>query len=88
MIRILAIITKAGSEVVEYVVIDDRRYATTEDFLAAARHETGRLSFRHGLPNNDLELFDGSDRSEESFFRMFPSLKVTPSTARSEAPSS
>jgi len=87
MIRILAVITKAGGEVVEYVVIDDRRYAAREDFLEAARHETGRLASRHALPNDRLELFDGADRSEESFFRMFPNLKVTAATARIEAPS-
>lgn len=80
--------TKTESRVVEYVVIDDRRYSTLENFLEAARNETGRLSARYGLPNEELELFDGSDRSEESFFRMFPNLKVTPFTRRSDAESS
>lgn len=84
MMRILAVITKAGSEVIEYVVIDDRRYSTAEAFLAAALDETRALSARHGLPNEELELFDGSDRSEESFFRMFPNLKRTPRSVRSE----
>jgi hypothetical protein len=85
MIRILAVITKVASEVVEYVVLDDGRYRELDSFLAAARDETRELSERHGLPNADLELFDGSDRSVESFFRMFPNLKLTPRSVRAES---
>jgi len=84
MTRVLAVITKAGSEVIEYVALEDRRYPAPEAFLDAARRETRELSARHGLPNAELELFDGSDRSVESFFRMFPNLKVTPRTLRSQ----
>jgi hypothetical protein len=84
MTRVLAVITKAGSEVIEYVALEDRGYPTLEAFLDAARRETHELSTRHGLPNAELELFDGSDRSVESFFRMFPNLKVTPRTLRSQ----
>jgi hypothetical protein len=84
MTRVLAVITKAGSEVIEYVALEDRRYPGLEAFLAAARRETRELSARYGLPNAELELFDGSDRSVESFFRMFPNLKVTPRTLRSQ----
>lgn len=82
--RVLAVITKAGSEVVEYAVLDDRHYSTVEAFLAAARDETRSLSARHGLPNENLELFDGSDRSVDSFFRMFPNLKLTARSVRTE----
>jgi hypothetical protein len=32
----------------------------------------------------ELELFDGSDRSLDSFFRMFPNLKLTPPSVRSK----
>ncbi|MBN2489618.1 MAG: hypothetical protein JXQ29_02070 [Planctomycetes bacterium] len=84
MMRVLAVITKAASEVVEYVVLDDARYPSLDAFLAAARDETRSLSARHGLPNEELELFDGSDRSVESFFRMFPNLKRTPRSVRVE----
>ena len=84
MTRILAVITKAGSEVIEYVALEDHRYPTLQAFLDAARRETHELSTRYSLPNDELELFDGSDRSVESFFRMFPNLKRTPRTVRSE----
>lgn len=83
MTRVLAVITKAGSEVMEYVTLEDGAFPTLEAFLDAARRETRELSTRYGLPNDELELFDGSDRSVESFFRMFPNLKVTPRTLRS-----
>lgn len=81
--RVLAVITKKENEVVEYVVLDDRGYPTPEAFLDAARVETRALAERHGLPNDRLELFDGSDRTVESFFRMFPNLKLTPHSVRS-----
>jgi hypothetical protein len=84
MTRVLAVITKAGSEVIEYVALEDRGYPTQEVFLDAARRKTRELSTRYSLPNGELELFDGSDRSVESFFRMFPNLKLTPSTVRSQ----
>jgi len=84
MVRVLAVITKAGSEVIEYVVLNDRLYPSLDPFLEAARRETLELSARHGLPNDRLELFDGSDRSVESLFRMFPNLKVTGRSVRSE----
>jgi len=84
MMRVLAVITKANSEVVEYVVLDDSRFPSLDAFLGAARNETQELSARHGLPNDELELFDGSDRSVESFFRMFPNLKLTPRSVRSK----
>lgn len=83
MMRVLAVVTKAGGEVVEYVVLEDQRYPTVEAFLDAARGEAQALSERHDLPNDRLELFDGSDRSLESFFRMFPNLKLTPRSVRS-----
>jgi len=83
MMRVIAVIAKKGSEIVEYVVIDDSRYQGSEAFLEAARSETQELAARHGLPNDDFELFDGSDRSVESFFRMFPNLKLTPRSVRS-----
>lgn len=85
MMRVLAVITKAHGDVVDYVVLEDVRYPDTEAFLAAARDEARELAARHGLPNGDLELFDGSDRSVESFFRMFPNLKLTPRSVRSKA---
>lgn len=84
MTRVLAVITKAGSEVIEYIALEDHGYPTWEAFLDAARRETAELSTRHGLPNAELELFDGSDRSVESFFRMFPNLKRTSGTVRSK----
>lgn len=84
MMRVLAVITKAGGEVVEYTVLDDTRYPSLEAFLDAAREETRGLSARHSLPNGELELFDGSDRTVESFFRMFPNLKLTPRSLRLE----
>jgi len=84
MMRVLAVITKADSEVVEYVVLEDSRYPSLDAFLAAARAETRELAARHGLPSEELELFDGSDRSVESFFRMFPNLKLTPRSVRSK----
>ncbi len=84
MIRVLAVIGKAESEVFEYVVLDDRRYSSLDEFLEAARRVTRELAARHGLPNDTLELFDGCDRSLESFFRMFPNLKLTSRTLRSE----
>jgi len=84
MMRVLAVITKAASEIVEYAVLDDRRYPTPKAFLDAARDETLKLAARYGLPNEELELFDGSDRTEESFFLMFPNLKRTSRSVRSE----
>lgn len=84
MMRVLAVIAKKTGEILEYVVLDDSRYAGLEDFLAAAREEARELSVRHGLPHAELELFDGSDRSLASFFRMFPNLKLTPRSVRSE----
>lgn len=84
MMRVLAVVTKAGGEIVEYVVLEDRRYPTVEAFLDAARREAQALSERHELPNDSFELFDGSDRSLESFFRMFPNLKLTPRSVRSQ----
>jgi hypothetical protein len=84
MVRVLAVITKKNSEVVEYVVLEDQQYPGLDAFLDAARSETQELSKRHGLPNDNLELFDGSDRSLESFFRMFPNLKLTPRSVRSK----
>ena len=84
MIRVLAVITKARSEVVEYIVLDDGLYPSLDAFLDAARSETLELSARHNLPNDTLELFDGGDRSVESFFRMFPNLKLTPGSVRSK----
>ena len=84
MTRVLAVITKKKSEVVEYVVLEDQRYPSLDAFLGAARSETQELSERHRLPNDELELFDGSDRSIESFFRMFPNLKLTPRSVRSK----
>jgi len=84
MIRILAVVRKANSEVVEYVTLEDRRYPILQGFLDAALRETQDLSTRYRLPNDELELFDGSDRSVESFFQMFPNLKVTPRTVRSQ----
>jgi hypothetical protein len=83
MMRVIAVITKAGSEVVEYVVLEDGRYPSLDAFLEAARGETRDLAARHGLPNDELEQFDGSDRSVESFFHMFPNLKLTPRSVRS-----
>ncbi|MGQ9588971.1 MAG: hypothetical protein ACUVYA_01610 [Planctomycetota bacterium] len=65
MMRVLAVVTKAGGEIVEYVVLEDRRYPTVEAFLDAARREAQALS-------------------EESFFRMFPNLKLTPRSVRSQ----
>jgi hypothetical protein len=84
MVRVLAVITKKKSEVVEYVVLEDQRYPNLEAFLGAARVETEELSKRHRLPNDELELFDGSDRSLESFFRMFPNITLTPLSIRSK----
>lgn len=84
MIRVIAAVTKRGSEIVEYVVLDDRDYSSLEIFLEAARLESLELSKRHFLPNDTLEIFDGSDRSLDSFFRMFPNLKLTPQTVRSK----
>jgi len=84
MIRVVAVITKKDSEVVEYIVIDNRAYSSLETFLAAARLESLALSKRHFLPNDALEIFDGSDRSLDSFFRMFPNLKLTSRTVRTE----
>jgi hypothetical protein len=77
MVRVLAVITKKKSEVVEYVVLEDQQYSSLDAFLVAAHSETLELSKRHRLPNDELELFDGSDRSLDSFFRMFPNLKLT-----------
>ena len=37
MTRILAVITKAGSEVIEYVALEDHGYPTLQAFLDAAR---------------------------------------------------
>lgn len=85
MVRVIAVITKRESEVVEYVVLDDRDYSSLEEFLKAARLETLELSERHSLPNDVLEIFDGSDRSLDSFFRMFPNLKLTPGTVSSKS---
>ena len=82
MMRVLAVITKAESEVIEYVVLEDNRFPSLDAFLVTARKETEQLSACHGLPNDDLELFDGSDRSVESFFRMFTNLKLTPRLVR------
>jgi len=84
MVRVLAVITKEKSEVIEYLVLEDRRYPSLDAFLASARSETRELSMRYRLPNDELELFDGSDRSVESFFQMFPNLKLTPLSRRSE----
>jgi hypothetical protein len=84
MVRVLAVITKADSEVVEYVVLEDSHYPSLGAFLEAAHNETRDLAARHGLPNEELELFDGSDRSVESFFRMFPNLKLTSRSVRLE----
>jgi hypothetical protein len=84
MMRVLAVITKAESKVIEDVVLEDSRYPSLDAFLVAARDETRELSARHGLPNDELELFDGSDRSVESFFRMFPNLRLTPRSVRSK----
>ena len=84
MMRVLAVITKKNGEVVEYVVLEDQRYPSLDAFLGVTRSETQELSKRHGLPNDNLELFDGSDRSLESFFRMFPNLKLTPRSVRSK----
>jgi hypothetical protein len=84
MVRVIAVITKNESEIVEYIVLDDRNYGDIKDFLDAARLETLELSKRHRLPNDVLEVFDGSDRSLDSFFRMFPNLKLTPRTVRSK----
>jgi hypothetical protein len=80
MIRVIAVITQKESEVIEYVVFDDRDYSSLDAFLGAALIETLELSKRHLLPNAELEIFDGSDRSLESFFRMFPNLKLTART--------
>ena len=85
MVRVIAVITKRESEVVEYVVLDDRDYSSLAGFLKAARLETLELSERHSLPNDALEIFDGSDRSLDSFFRMFPNLKLTPGTVGSKS---
>jgi hypothetical protein len=83
MVRIIAVVTKKETEVVEYVVIEDSRPSDLEAFLETARAATRELAARYGLPNETLEIFDGSDRSVESLFRMFPNLKLTPRTARS-----
>jgi hypothetical protein len=84
MMRVLAIITKARSEIVEYVVLEGERYPSVDAFLEATRKETQALSKRHRLPNDRLELFDGSDRTLESFFKMFPNLKLTPRSVRAK----
>ena len=84
MMRVLAVITKKKSEIVEYVVLEDRQYRDLEALIDAARSETEELYERHSLPNDELELFDGSDRSLESFFQMFPNLKLTPRSVRSK----
>jgi len=84
MIRVVAVITKKENEVVEYLVIDDQHFPSLEAFVDAACLESLALSNRYFLPNDVLELFDGSDRSLDSFFRMFPNLKLTSRTVRSE----
>ncbi len=83
MVRVLAVISKERSEVLEFLALEDRRYPSADAFLEAARNATRDLWMRYGLPNDELELFDGSDRSVESFFRMFPNLKLTPRSKRS-----
>ncbi len=84
MVRVLAVVSKADNEVFDYVVLDERLYASLDSFLESARRETRELWKRHALPNDRLELFDGSDRSVESLFRMFPNLKLTSRSVRTE----
>jgi hypothetical protein len=78
MVRVLAVMTKSLCKIMEYVVLQRDRYESPEAFLAVVRAQTEQLWTRYGLPNDDLELFDGGARTVESFFCMFPNLKLTP----------
>ena len=80
-VRVLAVHDPAGV-ISEYVVLERLRFSDDDGFHAAARAEVERLRGKYGLPRGDLSLFEGSARSEESFFRMFLNLRRSPETRR------